>query len=166
VQLQHDNQQQTQVLSSVVREAEQTKGSWIRQAASHVWTVQGALIGLNMVMAFRGIQIWNIIQRVKVISVVQRLRWLDPVTRAGARLLMPITSPIRVAVKPLTLYRARLARKAEEQALRELAARRAQTLGVLVDNPLTRSCKRTWHAGMSSISAVQAHATGWRIVGG
>jgi hypothetical protein len=36
-------------------------------------TTQGALIAVNLFIAYRGVQIWQLIQRVKVVDVLQRV---------------------------------------------------------------------------------------------
>ena len=98
-------------------------------------------------MAFRGIQIWNIIQRMKVIDTVQRLKWVDPFTRHAARALKPITSPIRLAFRSFTWRQARRAQHASKMATR--TGSRPSVVATMMDNPLTRTWSRTTHTGPS-----------------
>ena len=63
---------------------------------------QGALIGVNFFLAFRGVQIWQLIQRVKVIQILHRVGWVAPLTQRGGRLLHATTLPVRGLVRGLT----------------------------------------------------------------
>jgi len=160
--LSRQNQQQTQVVTSVVREFEQTKGSWINKLAASQWTIQGGLIAFNLVMAFRGVQIWNIIQRVKVIDTVQRLHWVDPATRYVARVLSPITSPIRLAIKPFALRKARLAKRAVGDAALLTKADRHSKRAARAFEPLARATSKM---GASAYARANAYARGWWALG-
>ena len=43
-------------------------------------TWQGALIAVNFFLAFRGVQIWQLIQKVKVVQILHRVGWVAPLT--------------------------------------------------------------------------------------
>ena len=48
-------------------------------------TWQGALIAVNFFLAFRGVQIWQLIQKVKVVQILHRVGWVAPLTQSPYR---------------------------------------------------------------------------------
>ena len=55
---------------------------------------------------------------------MQRLHWIDPVTKTTANVIRPIVVPIRLLFKPLTLRRQALELEAARLAAAEAAASR------------------------------------------
>ena len=109
---------------------------------------QGALIGVNFFLAFRGVQIWQLIQRVKVVQILHRVGWVAPLTQRGARVLHGVTMPVRGLLRGLTspgrAVAATLAhRRAEEAALEAAAAAAARRW-----RPLSAPLTTAWRCGL------------------
>lgn len=98
--------------------------SWLQKQTAGTLTAQAGLLAINVVMIFRGLQLWTIIKKIRVLETVQRLRWMEPLTRHTGRALKPIVVPVKLAFRPVALYRARAEREAQAALLREAAANR------------------------------------------
>jgi len=72
--------------------------------------------------------IWNLIVKIKIIDTVQRLKWVDPVTRHGASVLKTVAYPIKVLFRPWARHRAKLAREAQILLARQAAEKRLWTV--------------------------------------
>lgn len=101
-------------------------------AVRNALTAQGALIAVNFFLAFRGVQIWQLIQKVKVIQILHRVGWVAPLTQKGGRVLHGLTMPVRSLLRGVTTPGRAVAstlanRKAEELALEVAAAAAART---------------------------------------
>ena len=117
---------------------------------------QGALIAVNIFLAFRGVQIWQLIQKVKVIEILHRVGWLDPLTRRGAGVIRGLTMPMRSALRGLNapgraVGKALAERKADDLALEMLRLSRARTW-----RPLSAPITTAWRRGQLSRSGLPA----------
>lgn len=140
-------------------------------AVRNALTAQGALIAVNIFLAFRGVQIWQLIQKVKVIEILHRVGWLDPLTRRGAGVIRGLTMPMRSALRGLNapgraVGKALAERKADDLALEMLRLSRARTWRPL-SAPITTAWRVTGKAGGltqtitgEGLSAVSMAATG------
>jgi len=122
VALKRSNQASISSLSEVQSDIRQR--SWLQKQTAGTLTAQAGLLAINVVMIFRGLQLWTIIKKIRVLETVQRLRWMEPLTRHTGRALKPIVVPVKLAFRPVALYRARAEREAQAALLREAAANR------------------------------------------
>jgi len=120
------HRQQSQVVESVEAELKKTRGlpPLMKKLSAFTFSAQGALVLANCFLVWRGLAIWNIIVKIKIIDTVQRLKWLDPATRHGASVLRPVTMPLRLLFKPYAMHRARVSREAQEMIARQAVASR------------------------------------------
>ena len=96
------------------------------------------LIGLNCLLAVRGVQIWHLLQRVGFEGWVKTIALHMPWTRRVSKVWGIATLPVRQALRPVRLLtpggwmamraaqREAIARAASEAAAREAAAKAAQ----------------------------------------
>lgn len=116
VKLKRSDQEQREVVETALRNSFETAlGPAVRSAL----TAQGALIAVNIVLAFRGVQIWSLIQRVKVVPWLQRIGWVGSWRKN--RLVRLATAPLRTTLRGIMFP----AKVAAERAAREAAAREA-----------------------------------------
>ena len=109
------------------------------------------LMGLNVLLAVRGVQIWALLQRVGFDGWVREIAGWSPITRRVGRILNVATLPVRQALRPFRLpFHWRAQQAAQAAAAREAAAAAARA------GPITRSLSKvvhtTWGAGVSARS--------------
>tara|TARA_B100000795_G_scaffold118252_1_gene87992 strand:- start:606 stop:1145 length:540 start_codon:yes stop_codon:yes gene_type:complete len=119
---------------------------------------QGALIAVNFFLAFRGVQIWQLIQKVKVIQILHRVGWVAPLTQKGGRVLHGLTMPVRSLLRGVTTPGRAVAstlanRKAEELALEVAAAAAARTW-----RPFSAPVTTAWRRGLPVKSGLPSPA--------
>lgn len=125
-----------------------------------------ALMGLNVVLAVRGVQIWHLLQRVGVEgwihTIAANLPWTRRVARGWQVLTMPVrksASALRLPFRPIAAWQQRQVQRAAVEQLAREAAERA-----LRGGPLTNAARILTRQAWSTASHVDRKV--WEITRG
>ena len=132
------------------------------QVVRSALTMQSGLIAVNLILAFRGVQLWRLIQRIDLVEWINRISPAFPLTGRAIGVVRWVTMPVRQIIRPFAIplrpLAAMRARRAAAEAARRAALLEAARMESSIGGVLYRMAISTGkHAASATSRTVYSH---------